>query len=213
VRPPAAGKPGARVASYGVTREDLAQFARVQGVVEVVPVRTFPAEARRLEKTFHSGRVLATTAAFAEVNGLRTVAGRFLDAGDETGPANAVVLGTEVAEALLPPGADPVGQTVTLGGNSYVVVGVLAGQQGGAAGLTEDALNNSVFMPLATCQVRFGERVYFREAGMRRGEAVQVYAAQVVLARGADAAAVAGALRSILQDRHEQKDWEVLQRR
>ena len=119
--------------AYGLTYDDLKRLENVEGVAELVPMRAFPSDVRRLEKT-HPGRVVATTAAFAEAASLKLAAGRFLNEEDEKEILNVAVLGSAVAEALFPD-KDPLTESVRLGNHFYRVVGVVREREMGAVGL------------------------------------------------------------------------------
>src|SRR5262249_18747071 len=127
VRPqPAATTRRARVESFGLTDKDLERIRALPQVSAVVPVRSFPAEARRLER-MHPGQVIATLPGYQELAGLRVAAGRFLEDEDGLEMKNVAVLGAAAAERLFPE-EEGVGKTVRLGSFFYVVVGVLREQ-------------------------------------------------------------------------------------
>jgi len=196
-----------RVLAYGLTQDDLKRLGTVEGVAELVPTRVFPSEIRRLEKT-HPGRVVATTAAFAEAANLKLAAGRFLNEEDEKESLNVAVLGSAVAEALFP-GKDPLTETVRLGNYFYRVVGVVRERENGARGLGAKEMNEVVYIPLKTCQVRFGERILIRQAGSIRGEEVALSAVLVRASRAEEVPAIAEAVRGLLEAAHKRKDWDV----
>jgi multidrug resistance efflux pump len=197
-----------RIAAYGLTQDDLKRLGSLKGVSEVIPMRAFPCEARRRERMSLS-RLVATTPGFAEGAGLTVAAGRFLETMDDEDKLNVVVLGSGVAAALFAE-EDPLGQTVRLGNSLYRVVGVARAQTKGFAGLAAGSLNDAVYMPLTTCRVRFGERVFFRQAGSFRGEVVPISAIVVRAAVPEQAPAVAAAARILLGETHRQRDWDVL---
>jgi HlyD family secretion protein len=193
-----------RVLSYGLTAKDFERVAALPGITRLIPVRTFPQEVRRLEG-MHNGRVVATTADFAEQAGLTLAAGRFLSEDDDRERKNVVVLGAATAARLFPQD-DPVGQTVRLGSHFFLVVGVL---RESAPGQLLGDLDVAVFLPLQTCQSRFGERIGIRLSGSFRFEAVALNAILVRVASPEKRAATADAIRALLEASHEQKDWDV----
>jgi multidrug resistance efflux pump len=196
-----------RVLAYGLTRDDFRHLGTVEGVAELVPMRVFPAEVRRLEKTY-PGRVVGTTAAFAEPTNLKLAAGRFLDEEDEKESRNVAVLGSAVAEALFPD-KDPLTETVRLGNSFYQVVGVVSERDNGAPGMGAREMNEAVYLPLKTCQVRFGARVLIRQRGSLRGEEVALSAVLVRASRAEKVPAIAEAVRGLLEAAHKRKDWDV----
>jgi putative ABC transport system permease protein len=164
------------LAVYGLTYGDYERIQRVDGVIKHVPMRIFPQEIRYLEK-MQSGKVVATTATYAEINAVQMATGRFLTDDDNQNMLNVAVLGSEIAERLFP-FENPLHQYVRLGNYFYRVVGVVTNRMplsavGGTTSSAED-FNNDVYIPLKTCLVRFGERIFIRESGSRRGEQVEL---------------------------------------
>jgi putative ABC transport system permease protein len=66
-----------------------------------------------------------------------------------------------------------------------------------------------VYIPLTTCKVRFGKRVFIRQAGSIRGEEVALSAVLVRASRAEKVPAVAEAVRGLLETAHKKKDWDV----
>ena len=158
----------------------------------------------------HLGRVVATTPAYALVNKLEPAAGRFLTDDDDHHMLNVAVLGSTIAQALFPYD-DPLGQTIRLGTHFYRVVGIMdermpTGGSGGSQAAEE--FNDDVYIPLQTCRVRFGDRIFIRQSGSRSGEEVQL--SQVTLMVGdTDEVRPAGDVVRTLLERHHKKDWAV----
>jgi biotin carboxyl carrier protein len=209
VRPAAeeGGTRRTRVESYGLTPKDFESLKAIPGVAGLVPLRYFPQEVRRLERV-HNGWVVATTAGFAGRAGLALQAGRFLTEADDAELKNVAVLGAAAAARLFP-GEEPVGQTVRAGAHFYSVVGVLRESAAEAGGLRAADLDGGVFLPLATCRARFGERIVIRQAGSLRAEVVPLSAILVSVEQPGQVAAVAEQVRAQLRAAHAQKDWEV----
>jgi putative ABC transport system permease protein len=198
------------IANYGLTYTDYDRFLTIGTVTRRVPMRIFPQEIRRLERMCN-GRTVGTTPEYADVNQIEMAAGRFLTADDERLMRNVAVLGSNIADRLFP-FEDPIGQTVRMGYYFYEVVGVLKDRMptGGSGGsqAAED-FNNDVYIPLRTCKVRFGERVFIRASGSRSGEQVEL--SQVTLTvEDMDKVRPAGeVVREVLQSRHGKNDWAV----
>jgi RND family efflux transporter MFP subunit len=210
VRPAPAG-PRARRAlalAYGLTYRDLEQLAALPGVTRVVPVRSFPQELRRRER-LHRGRMIATTADYAESEGLALAAGRFFTAAEDEGRANVAVLSAAAADRLFPDGA-PLGQSVVVGRNAFVVVGV-ARDRGAAEEGPDAKIGGDVYLPLRTCQARFGQTLVVRRRGAVERDQVELTQVTLTLARAEQVPPTVEAARGILQASHApQKDWVVL---
>ena len=197
------------VAVYGITQQDYQRFQSISTVVRHVPMRVFPQEIRRLEYLMN-GRVVATTPRYAEVNKLDLAAGRFLTEDDDHFMKNVAVLGVTTAEKLFP-FENPLGQTVKLGQHFYVIVGVMNWRMptGGAGGsLAAEDYNSDVYIPLQTCKVRFGPRIYIRQSGSRSGEEVELHQVTLTVA-DIDKVRPTGEVVRGLLEKHQKKDWAV----
>ncbi len=199
-----------RVAVYGLTYQDYYQFGNLghETLQRIVPMRIFPQEIRRLERMY-KGRTVGTTPEYAEVHELDLASGRFLLPEDEVAMDNVAVLAWNTAQALFP-FEDPIGQTVRLGPHFYKVVGVLHSRRsasGSNGGQGED-FNNDVYIPLNTCQRRFGERIQIRSSGSFSFEQVEL--SQVTLTiRDIEKVRPAGDLIRAMLSRHLKNDWDV----
>jgi RND family efflux transporter MFP subunit len=208
VRPPAdAANARSFVLAYGLTPQDLEAIKSIESVTRAVPVRSFPQEARR-EDRVSRGRLVATVAEYAEVHPTELAKGRFLSSEDDRQLDNVAVLGPAAARELFPLD-DPLGQTVRLGQYLYKVVGVVAERRAGDAPAAEDD-ERDVYIPLRTCQARFGDQVMIRSAGARTMEAVPL--SQIILSvRSPDQVApTVDLVTAQLRKSHDRKDWEVL---
>ncbi len=199
------------VDAYGLTAADLDRLESVAAVTSILPMRVFPAEVARLEKKA-AGRVVATTPAFARVAGVTLTAGRFRRGAAEPTARElrtVAVLGSALAAELFP-FEDPVGKTVVLGKHFYEIVGVLDEQTHGFAGMDGGTLNQAVYLPLPTCQVRFGDRILIRQAGVSKVEDVPISAVVVQVTDAEQVRAVATDMRTLLEKAHPRKDWEMV---
>jgi putative ABC transport system permease protein len=217
VKPPDEGNTSRRsfIAIYGLTFADYERFLTIPDVIRRVPMRVFPTEVRFLEKMAH-GRIVATTPEYADVHTFEMSAGRFLTAEDDLKMNNYVVLGAGLADDLFP-FEDPLGKTVKLGTSSsnsfyYVVVGVLKERMptGGTGGsqAAED-FNHDVYMPLNTCKVRFGEKIYLRQSGSRSGEQVPLHQVTLTVSDTDKVRPAGDLIREMLAQYHLKRDWAV----
>lgn len=122
---------------------------------------------------------------------------------------NVAVPGSTVADALFPD-QGPLDQTIRVSDQPFRVIGLLQEQTMSAAGMTAEQVNSAVYLPLRTCQARFGSRVAIRKNGTRRFEACEL-STIVVTVPPAQAAGTRNAIQALLQESHQQKDWDVLQ--
>ncbi|HET6572191.1 MAG TPA: ABC transporter permease [Fimbriiglobus sp.] len=207
------------VLTYGLKFADLDRFATFgDSLVRVVPMRVFMSEVRYLERMDPKGRLVGTIPEYTEVNKLALARGRFLTHEDERAMANNCVLGSAIADKLFP-FEDPIGRTVMIRDNRFLVVGVCADRMptGGSGGsqAAED-FNHDVYIPFNTCRARMGEVVYIRAAGSRSAEKVQIN--QVTMTVDADfetsegrqkVRALGDAIRDMLKQDHIKDDWAL----
>ena len=207
------------VLAYGLKFSDLERFETFgDSLVRIVPMRVFPSEVRYLDRMDPKGRLVGTLPAYTEVNKLELAGGRFLTQEDEHSLANNCVLGSAVADKLFP-FEDPIGKTVMIRTNRFLVVGVCADRMptGGSGGsqAAED-FNHDVYIPFSTCRARVGETVFIRSAGSRSAEKVQI--SQVTMTVDADletsegrqkVRALGEAIRDVLKQEHLKDDWAL----
>jgi putative ABC transport system permease protein len=143
--------------------------------------------------------------------------GRFLvdgmdqvDEGDDQRFRNVIVLGARVAEDLFP-FEEVIGRTVVVNKEQYVVIGVIKERtpRATSAGQFNEDFNKDVYIPIKTCKVRFGERVIIRQGGSRTGEQVQMHQITLTIADIDQVRSTGDLVRSILEQSHSKKDWEV----
>jgi putative ABC transport system permease protein len=89
--------------------------------------------------------VVGTTPDWLSVRGRTVSSGRFIDAADETNAAAVTVLGSDTASELFGP-INPVGQSATINGVSYEVIGVLSS----AGSDSTQNLDDQAVMPFST---------------------------------------------------------------
>ncbi len=213
VKPMGDGKAMSRawIMPHGLTWEDYERIKKLDGVVGVLPLRIFPQEVHHEAKASNA-RLVATTEGYAKFHDVPLAAGRFLnqmDEGDDQRIRTVVVLGVQLAAELFPKG-NAVGQSIMLNKEQYVVVGVVRNRlprKPGANQLAED-YNRDVYMPIKTCQVRYGDKITIRQGGARTGEQVQLHQILVNVRQGR-AEAVAKVARELLGKHHNKKDWDV----
>jgi putative ABC transport system permease protein len=203
---------------YGLTWDDYDRCTMIQTVVGFVPMRIFPQEVRHIERVCSKARVVATTEAYARINRFDLATGRFLvdgldnrDEGDAQRFRNVIVLGARVAEELFP-FTQPVGQSVVLNKHQYQVIGVIKDRLARgttAGGQTAEDFNYDVYIPIKTCQVRFGARVIIRQGGSRTAEEVQLHQITLTVADINQVRSTGDAVVEQLKRYHTKKDWEV----
>ncbi len=71
-----------------------------------------------------SGTIIGTTSVYTEIQNLKLASGRFIKSPDVENHTNVVVVNEDLAKAVIGR-ADVVGETISLGGTNYQIIGVL----------------------------------------------------------------------------------------
>ena len=100
--------------------------------------------------TSTTASVVGTTAAYADINNLSLQSGRFIKSPDVTNNSAVAVVGTDVADDLFGR-TDIVGETISVDGRSFLVVGVLADAGESLMG----SENSNIIIPYTTAQRMF----------------------------------------------------------
>lgn len=198
---------GRGVLHYGLTYKDVAALRdNIPGVRQCVIIHSRPKTAyvggKRMDVT-----VLATEPNFADVARLDIVAGRFLTSSDLLLRKPYCILTESLARRLFDY-RDPIGKTIRLETETFVVVGILARLPQSVVGLAGDT-GKHVIIPLTTDVTRFGKfTVKFGQGG---GTFESVEVTQVILRMRDDKAVIDGATiaRGLLARSHDDRDYEV----
>jgi putative ABC transport system permease protein len=200
------------IAKYGLTWDDYERCITYDTVVGQVPMRAFLQDVRRGERATRA-RVVATTTAYGRINRFDMAVGRFLVGDDDATFQNVVVLGAKVAEDLFP-FEHAVGQSIYLNKHQYRVVGVIKPRrlQGTttASGQTAEDPDNDLYLPIRTCQVRFGAKVFIPQGSSRIAEEVQLHQITLTVSDVSTVRSTGDAVRDLVGRYHTKKDWEVV---
>jgi putative ABC transport system permease protein len=199
----------ARVPVYGLTWQDYERFTTIPTVIRLVPMRVFPQEMKYLGRKY-TGRMVGTTPEYQEVNQLELASGRFITNDDDHYKVNVCVLGSRMADELFP-FEDPIDKSVKVGTYIYKVVGVIKDRMptGGSGGsqAAED-FNSDVYIPLQTCNVRYGARFVFRKPGSFTAEQVELSQVTLTVSDMESVRPTGGVVKALLEDLqlHPRKD-------
>jgi putative ABC transport system permease protein len=207
------------VAHYGLTWDDYKRCRMLETVVGDVPMRIFPQDVRHVDRVVKNARVVATTEAYGKINRFenKMAVGRFLvdgedqhDEGDAQRFRNVIVLGSRVAEELFP-FEQPLGQSVVLNKEQWVVVGVIKERTARSNSSSQSAedFNLDVYIPIRTCRVRFGERIVIRQGGSRTGEQVELHQITLTVSDISKVRSTGDVVRNLIDRYHSRQDWEV----
>lgn len=125
---------------------------RVKSLVRAMPVIQVSSEVT-YKPNSRSVQLLGVTEEFPEMRAHAIEYGRFLLPADVTGRRRVAVVGRTVVEEVFE-GRDPIGETLTVSGQPFTVVGVMA-EKGESMGTDAD---NIVLVPISTLQRMAGTR-------------------------------------------------------
>jgi putative ABC transport system permease protein len=205
------GNERARVVSYGLTHADHRRIQETfPGLREIVPVRELMQEVRHLDRVMQP-RVMATVPEFHRGTGRLLREGRFLSHKDEQAVANVAVIGSEVGRRLFPL-RSPLGAQIRIGGDYFLVVGVLEPRvrQGSDPARPGSDTTGEVFIPFETGKKWFGDIQVRMRAGSMDMEEVQLHEIILAVERPDDVEMVADAAREMLTRFHREMDYEVV---
>jgi putative ABC transport system permease protein len=98
-----------------------------------------------------NARAVGTTAQYPEIFNYKLAHGRFFTAADDEQRRRVIVIGADIPERLEMEPAALLGETISVNGQPFEVIGILDGIGGGFGNNSPDA---SVFMPLQTAERR-----------------------------------------------------------
>ena len=141
----------------GLSIADVDALRRqVHAIQAAAPLRILAEKVRRGDR-FSDAAVVGTTSVYADAVSFQPSSGRFLTEEDETDAARVCIIGAHVKRDLFP-FSDPLGQTVAIGTQELLVVGVM--EEKSLKGSRKSVLdvrdiNRDVYMPLRTAMRRF----------------------------------------------------------
>ena len=193
---------------YGLLYEDAARIAEtIPGVVRAVPVKQLEQTGRLRGRTLEM-RIVGTTADWFDLVRRPLVAGRTLRPSDVDGRAHVAVL-TEWGVRRLLATDHAVGETLSLGGNAYEVVGVVRSEEGDGQGMQAPDARTDAYIPLTTARERHGDVFAKRTQGANIRELVELHQILVETEDESIVERTARAIERSLETFHRKKDYEV----
>ena len=198
--------------AYGLLRDDYDRIlSNVPSIRRAVPMREISREVRRGEFALDA-QLIGCSPDYFEINRLSIARGRPLTDADLKNLDNVAVLAHEVAARLFPI-ADPLGRTVQIGSDFYLVVGVAVPRTSAAAiggSFAARQYDRDVYIPLSTFRTRIGDRVITIRGGSFQNETVELDQVTAVVDDIAAVDASADIIRELLGRYHKQIDYAVV---
>jgi len=203
---------GGAFIEYGLFRADYDRIvSTVPSVSRAVPMREIRSEGRFQHRVVDV-RLVGCTPDYFEINHLAMARGRFLSDRDLDEYDNVCVIGDGAAEMLFPY-EDPVGESVMVDGEFYVIIGQTANRMPSASiggSLEGRDYNLDVYIPLSTLRARVGDMVMTTlSRTSREGEIVELSQVTVTVDDIAQVEETADIIRTLLEKYHPIDDYSI----
>ena len=199
-----------RVKIYGLLREDYRRVvANIPSIRRAVPMREVRFELRLGNRTADA-KLVGCVEDHLELNRLEIARGRWLRKRDRG--KKVIVLGDDTAKRLFPY-ENPIGKTIWVGSEFYVVIGQTKPRTASAAiGGSLDArdYNLDAYIPLQTLRSRVGDLVVKRVGGEFQGEQVELSQITVSVGQVEDVDETAAIIKTLLKKFHPKEDYAVV---
>ena len=199
-----------RVKSYGLKRADYDRIlSNLPNIRRVVPMRELRFELRMGNRTADV-KLVGCVEEYFELNQLEIARGRWLTPRDRG--KKVIVLADDTARRLFP-FENPIGETIWVGSEFYVVIGQTKSRTSSAAiggSLEARDYNLDAYIPLKTLRQRVGDLVMKRVGGDFRGEWVELSQITVNIDDIEDIEETAAIIETLLKKFHEKEDYAVV---
>ena len=198
--------------AYGLLREDYDRIlTNVPAIRRAVPIREISREVRHGEFSLDA-QLIGCSSDYFEINRLPIARGRAISDANLKNIDNVAVLAHEVAVRLFPID-DPLGRTIQIGTDFYVVVGVAVQRTSAAAiggSFAARQYDRDVYIPLSTFRARIGDQVITIRGGAFQNETVELDQVTAVVGDIAAVDSSAEIIRELLGRYHKQTDYAVV---
>jgi putative ABC transport system permease protein len=217
VKVPSKGNGGsgsyATVATYGLKYADAQQFSSfVPNLKASTPMKILRYDVQFRERRLQTD-VVATIPWYLRVQRYRLMRGRFLTSSDSEFGAPVCVIGSRLARMLFA-GYDPVGQSLTIDQDAYMVVGIVGdiaqGELPSAGALWLEGENQNVYIPLSTYQQKHGDLFVQRTEGESTYEQIELHELILTIDHQENVPNAVTAVRRILQKSHSVEDYSIV---
>jgi putative ABC transport system permease protein len=212
IKPPSEVTAGASgPVPYGITRADFERMVEtIPSVDSALPIRELRRQFR-FGGRFRDGRLVGCTPAYADVTNLVIDTGRFLESADIIEKKNHCVLSAGVAKRLFTY-EEPLGRTIHVEDDRYLVVGVLKHRDPSAGiggSFAAQDYSSDVYVPITTVWSRIGDTVFTRGAGSFEGEIVELSQVTLRLDSVDSVMETADIVKDTMGRHHAMEDWGV----
>ncbi len=196
------------VSVYGLKYADYDRIkATFSTIKQTVPVKTVRKSGTLGNQTLEL-RVVGTTPAWFELVQRAVIAGRVLLAKDAEKQASVVVL-TEYGARKLLATRSTIGQTVSIGGVAYKVVGIVKSEGSSTADSQLPDQEVDAYIPIDVARNYYGDTQVKRTSGSREIKRVELDKIIVEVDKTDDVESTAAGLEAMLDRFHGKKDYSM----
>ena len=194
---------------FGLTYDDYARMMQsFKSIRQTAPVKLLRKDSRLRERAMEL-RVVGTTPQWFDLVPRDVVAGRVLLEADQRGQSPVAVL-TEFGARKILATENTIGQTITLGGDSFEVVGIVKSEESGQAGNIQIPDQEvDVYIPIEVARKYFGDIFTKRSSGSFEREKVELHQVILQVEDPKRVEATAAAIESMLGRFHKKKDYAI----
>lgn len=175
-----------------IKNEDLGLISKVKDVLAVAPLANFSAKVKG-DGDEKYANLLATSPNLDQTVGLKVSEGQFIA---ESANANTVVIGNQMAIDLFGT-TQALGKEITMKGEKFIVIGVLA-HQSSSINFSNVDFNNTAIIPYVTAKRIIGENLQIQQVNIRVKSINNLNQVQQEIEKG------------MLKNHNGEKDFEVL---
>lgn len=175
-----------------IKNEDLGLISKVKDVLAVAPLANFSAKVKG-DGDEKYANLLATSPNLDQTVGLKVREGQFIV---ESANANTVVIGNQMAIDLFGT-TQALGKEITMKGEKFIVIGVLA-HQSSSINFSNVDFNNTAIIPYVTAKRIIGENLQIQQVNIRVKSINNLNQVQQEIEKG------------MLKNHNGEKDFEVL---
>jgi len=194
---------------FGLTYDDYARMMQsFKSIRQTAPVKLLRKDSRLRERAMEL-RVAGTTPQWFDLVPRDVLAGRVLVAADQQNQSPVAVL-TEFGARKLLATENTIGQTITIGGDSFEVVGIIKSEESGQAGNIQIPDQEvDVYISIEVARHYFGDIFTKMTSGSSEREKVELHQVILQVEDPKRAEATAAAIESMLARFHKKKDYTV----
>jgi len=193
---------------YGLTYEDHHRITEsFHDIQQTAPVKLMRKDSRLRERAMEL-RVVGTTPEWFRLVPREVIAGRVLLPFDEVKQAPVAVL-TEFGARKILATEHTIGQTISIGGDQFEIVGIVKSESGQAGNIQIPDQQVDVYIPIEVARLYFGDIFTKRTSGGDEREMVELHQVIVQVDEPKKVESVAAGIDRMLEQFHKKKDYVV----